>query len=243
VTSAPTTTAVLRPVAYPTLPAATGLDPLRDGAPPRPVAVAVLADDPLTGQGVAAHLRVHRELRVLDAGRQAEAEVVVTVADRITEDTLEAIERVADETVAEDVCFVLVGDGLRRQQFVRAVDCGLVSVIPRHEADLDRILRAVLEVRRGRPELPGFAVGWLVGQLRAVQQDVLEPRGLTATGLGALETQVLGLLSEGLGTDEIAQRLDLPARAVRHVIHCLLTRLKLRNRTQAVAFAVRTGAL
>jgi DNA-binding NarL/FixJ family response regulator len=242
VQSAPSA-AVLRSAAYASPPAASGRTPLRAGAPTPPVAVAVLADDPLIGQGAAAHLRAHQEVRVLDAGRQAEAEVALIIVDRITEGTLELVERLARETVAEEIRFVLVGDGLRRQQLVRAVGCGLVSVIPRHETDLDRILRAIIEVRQGRPELPGVALGWLVGQLRALHRDVLEPRGLTATGLEAREAAVLGLLSEGLSTDEIAQHLDLPVRTVKHVIHGMLTRLKLRNRTHAVAFAVRSGAL
>jgi hypothetical protein len=44
---------------------------VRDGAPTRPVSVAVLAGDPLTGQGAVAHLRARPEVRVL--GRRAAA--------------------------------------------------------------------------------------------------------------------------------------------------------------------------
>lgn len=240
--TAPPSTA-LRSAPLGSLPAASGPTPLRDRASARPVTVAVLADDRLTGQAADAYLRGRREVHVLDAERQTEAEVVLIAVARITEDTLELMERVAREAVAEDVCFVLVGDGLREGQLVRAVGCGLVSVIPRHQADLDRILRAIIEVRKGKPELPGAALGWLVGQLRTIHQHVLEPRGLTATGLEAREAEVLGLLSEGLSTHEIAERLDCAERTVKYVIHRLLTRLNLRNRTHAVAFAVRTGAL
>jgi DNA-binding NarL/FixJ family response regulator len=216
---------------------------VRDGAPVRPVSVAVLAGDPLTGQGAVAHLRGRSEVRVLAAERQQEAEVVLIVVDRITEDTLKLMERVAQESVNDDARFVLVGDGVREHHMLRAVTCGLVSVIPRREADFDRILRAIVDVREGRLEMPGAALGWLVGQLRAIHQDVLEPNGLTAAGLETREVDVLGLLAEGLSTFEIAQRLNYSERTVKNIIHGVLTRLKLRNRTHAVAFAVRTGAL
>ena len=216
---------------------------LGDGAATRPVAVAVLAGDPLTGQGAVAHLRARPEVRVLSAERQNEAEVVLIVVDRITEDTLKLMERVAQESIGEDARFVLVGDGVREHQLLRAVSCGLVSVIPRREADFDRILSVIVDLRDGRLEMPGVALGWIVGQLRTIHQDVLEPNGLTAAGLETREVDVLALLSEGLSTYEIAQRLNYSERTVKNIIHGVLKRLKLRNRTHAVAFAVRTGAL
>jgi DNA-binding NarL/FixJ family response regulator len=244
--SAPSTTALLAKT-FSTSPAPSstthGRSPLRDAAPIRPVALAVLAGDPLTGQGAVAHLRARPEVRILGAERQPEAEVVLIVVDRITEDTLKLMERVAAESVNQDARFVLVGDGVREHHLLRAVTCGLVSVIPRREADYDRVLRAIVEMREGRLEMPGVALGWLVGQLRAIHQDVLEPNGLTAAGLETREVDVLGLLAEGLSTFEIAQRLNYSERTVKNIIHGVLTRLKLRNRTQAVAFAVRTGAL
>ena len=244
--SAPSTTALLAKTFSPSpAPSSTshGRTPLRDAAPVRPVALAVLAGDPLTGQGAVAHLRARPEVRILGAERQHEAEVVLIVVDRITEDILKLMERVAAESVNQDARFVLVGDGVREHHLLRAVTRGLVSVIPRREADYDRVLRAIVEMREGRLEMPGVALGWLVGQLRAIHQDVLEPNGLTAAGLETREVDVLGLLAEGLSTFEIAQRLNYSERTVKNIIHGVLTRLKLRNRTQAVAFAVRTGAL
>ena len=138
---------------------------------------------------------------------------------------------------------VLVGDGVREHHVLRAITCGMVSVIPRSEADFERILRAVSEVREGKLEMPGVALGWLVGQLRVIQQDVLEPNGLTVAGLETREVDVFRLLADGLGTPEIAVRLSYSERTVKNIIHGALTRLKLRNRTQAVAYALRSGAL
>lgn len=220
-----------------------GRVPVRDGVVVRPVSVAVLAGDPLTGQGAVAHLRTRSEVCVLGNDRVAEAEVVLILVDRITDDTLDLMERVADGSAGRDARFVLVGDGVRERHLLRAITNGLVSVIPRREADFDRIVRAIVGVHEGRLEMPGIALGWLVAQLRAVRQDVLEPNGLTPSGLETREVDVLGLLADGLSTGEIAQRLNYSERTVKNIIHGVLTRLKLRNRTHAVAFAVRAGAL
>jgi DNA-binding NarL/FixJ family response regulator len=234
------------PAAFPlaaSSPAASRGNPAREGAAARAVPIAVLAGDPLTGQGAVAHLRTRAEVRVLGAERQQEAEVVLIIVDRITEDTLKLLEKVAVEPGHGDARFVLVGDGVREHHLLRAVTCGLVSVIPRREADFDRIVRAIVDIREGRLEMPGVALGWLVAQLRTIHSEVLEPNGLTAAGLETREVDVLGLLAEGLSTFEIAQRLNYSERTVKNIIHGVLTRLKLRNRAHAVAFAVRVGAL
>jgi DNA-binding NarL/FixJ family response regulator len=215
-----------------------------------PVAIAILAEDPMIGQGATAYLHSRHEVRVLPADRQNEAEVVVVLAGVVTEGTLERMGAVAcsrsgsgSGSRAGGTRFVLVGDGVREHHVLRAVAYGMVSVIPRREADFDRIVTAVLDVRDGRVELPTAAVGWLAQRLRSIQQDILEPHGLTCSGLETREVDVLRLLAEGLGTPEIATKLCYSERTVKNIIHGVLTRLQLRNRTQAVAYAVRSGAL
>jgi DNA-binding NarL/FixJ family response regulator len=207
-----------------------------------PVTVAVMAGDPITGQGAAAFLSACPSVKVLSADRQHEAEVVLILVSRVTEETLEWMQQAA-ERAAREVRFVLVGDGVREQHVLRAITCGLVSVIPRQEADFDRILKAIDAVREDRLEMPDVALGWLVNQMRAIQQDVLQPMGVTATGLETREADVLRLLADGLGTPEIAARLNYSERTVKNIIHGVLTRWQLRNRAHAVAFALRSGAI
>jgi DNA-binding NarL/FixJ family response regulator len=209
----------------------------------KPVTVAVLAGDAITGQGAVAYLRTRADVKVLSVDRQHEAEVVLVIVDIVTEDTLKLIERAAEASTTGDTRFVLVGDGVREHHLLRVVTCGLVSLIPRREADFERVLRAIVDMREGWLQMPGDALGWLAGWLHAIQHEVLEPHGLTAAGLEKREVDVLRLLAEGLGTPEIAVKLNYSERTVKNIIHGVLTRLNLRNRTQAVAFAVRSGAL
>ncbi len=76
-----------------------------------------------------------------------------------------------------------------------------------------------------------------------MHRNVLAPRGLTASGLEVRDVAVLALLAEGLSTDEIAEQIAYSERMVKNIIAGLLRRWKLRNRTQAVAFAMRSGII
>ncbi len=228
----------------PGVPRANGVrrPPLSDGVLADPVTVAVLADDPVTGQGAAAYLASCAGVKLLPEDRRDEAEVVLILVSWVTEETLGWLRQVA-ESARPEARFVLVGDGVRDQHVARSIGNGPMSVIQRQEADFRRILRAIAAVRQGRLEEPGVAFGWLSGQIRAIQQDVLDPNTSTPAALESRETTVLRLLADGLGTPEIALRLNFSERTVKNIIHGVLARWKLHNRAHAVAFALRNGAI
>jgi DNA-binding NarL/FixJ family response regulator len=61
------------------------------------------------------------------------------------------------------------------------------------------------------------------------------------SGPSPRERDVLKLLADGHSTREIAIRLAYSERTIKNILQELTTRLSLRNRTQAVAHAVRSG--
>ncbi|MEY9932102.1 DNA-binding NarL/FixJ family response regulator [Catenulispora sp. GP43] len=214
-----------------------------------PIPVRILAEDAVTRDAMLACLRLRPEIRVLTHVDTDPARVVLVLAEQVTDGTLD---RMGQAAAAAQVCavpasyeigFVLVGDGLRAHHLLGAIAHGPVSVLARRDAGTERIVRAIVGVPQGRLELPDDAVGWLVARLRTIHRDVLQPRGLTAAGLGTREVEVLRLLAEGLDTAQIAQEMNYSERTVKSIIHGVLTRCRLRNRAHAVAFALRTGAL
>ena len=207
------------------------------------VTVAVMASEPLVAQGAAAYLRTFPGITPIPQDRLEGADVVLVIAGHVSEETLSPMEQAAELVSDREMRFVLVCDGIREPQLLRALSLGMVSVLLRQDADYPRIARAVVNARDGKVELPRDAHGWLEKRIRPVQRDVLAPHGLTTAGLYTREVKVLRLLAEGMDTLEVAQRLSYSERTVRNIIHGLLTRMKLRNRVHAVAYALRNGVM
>ena len=57
------------------------------------------------------------------------------------------------------------------------------------------------------------------------------------------EVAVLRLLAQGMSTREVARALSYSERTIKNVVYDLTTRNGLRNRTHAVAVAVRSGVV
>ena len=89
--------------------------------------------------------------------------------------------------------------------------------------------------------MPADLLAGLLGHVGRLQRQVLAPRGLRFSGLSDREVDVLRLVAEGLDTGEIARQLAFSERTIKSVLHDVTTRLQLRNRAHAVAFAVREG--
>jgi DNA-binding NarL/FixJ family response regulator len=206
------------------------------------VTVAVLAHEPLLAQGAAASLRTCPGINLIPPERLEDASVVLVIAAQVREETLSLMEHAA-EVSDREMRFVLVCDDIREPQLLRALSWGIVSVLGRQEADCQQVARALVNARDGRVELPGDAHEWLEERIRSIQRDVLAPHGLTAAGLYTREVEVLRLLAEGMDLLEVAQRLNYSERTVRNIIHGVLSRMKLRNRVHAVAYALRNGAM
>jgi DNA-binding NarL/FixJ family response regulator len=57
------------------------------------------------------------------------------------------------------------------------------------------------------------------------------------------EGKVLKLLADGFDTAEVGRRLFYSERTVKSIVHHVTSRLKVRNRTQAVAYALKHGLI
>ena len=99
--------------------------------------------------------------------------------------------------------------------------------------DLTGLSRQVLSDRLAR----------LLDHVARIQSDVLTPRGLHVSGMADRERRILSLVADGMDTREIADRLNYSERTVKNVLHDVTTRFQLRNRSQAVAYALREGLI
>jgi DNA-binding NarL/FixJ family response regulator len=101
----------------------------------------------------------------------------------------------------------------------------------------------VCAAARGEGSVPGDLLGRLLAQVGKLQRQLLNPRGLSLTGMSAREVEILRLVAEGLDTAEIAAKLSYSERTVKNALHEVTTRLQLRNRSHAVAYALKQGLI
>lgn len=199
------------------------------------VCVAVQAPDPISAAGLASCFRGSAGFDVLPADRRADADVAVVMAATFTQEVVTALRRAAGELGTP---VVLVVDEITRAELLTAVECRVVAVVPRGAATPDRLRRAAEVAVAGGGVLPPQLVGELIRHVEEMQREVLSPRGMTAR-----EIDVVRLIADGMDTLEIAQELSFSERTVKNVIAGMTTRLNLRNRPHAVAYAMRAGVI
>jgi DNA-binding NarL/FixJ family response regulator len=204
------------------------------------VSVSVHARDPISEAGVASQLRPRPEVLVLRGDEPEQPEVAVIVVDVVDDDAVQLLRRVQRGGVARTV---LVASRLDDGDLVAAVECGVVGLIRRSEATPDRLVQVIASAASGDGSVPPDLLGRLLDQLGRLQRHVLTPRGLTFTGLAEREIEVLRLVADGYDTGEIASRLAYSERTIKNVLHDVTTRLQLRNRSHAVAYAMRQGLI
>ena len=138
---------------------------------------------------------------------------------------------------------VLVATEIDESTLVAAAELGVGGLLRRAQATEDALVRVITRVASGDGEVPPDLLGRLLEQVGRLQRQVLAPRGLAFSGLTPRETEVLRLVAEGHDTSEIASRMCYSERTVKNVLHDLTTRLQLRNRAHAVAYAMREGLI
>lgn len=202
------------------------------------IPVRLTAQDPITQAGLAGQLRTRHELRLLADGEEGDKVVAVFAADRVGESELQALRRLQRGGEGRTV---LVATELDDTGLVAAVECGVAGVVRRADASAQRLADTITAVARGEGSVPADLLGRLLDQVGRLQRQVLDPRGLAFTGLAQREIDVLRLVAEGKDTAEIARTLAFSERTVKNILHDVTTRLQLRNRSHAVAYAMRMG--
>jgi DNA-binding NarL/FixJ family response regulator len=202
--------------------------------------VFVYAADPILEAGVAAQLATCPSLRVVGRADPDAAEVAVVVVDEVDEDAarvVRALQRPDGPRV------VVVATRLDDVGLLAAVEAGACALLRRGEATAHALEGAVRAAAAGDGSVPGDLLARLLDQVGRLKRQVLDPRGIAMSGLSAREASVLRLVAEGLETGEIARRLSYSERTIKNVIHDVTSRLGLRNRSHAVAFALREGLI
>lgn len=206
---------------------------------PERIPVFVYARDPVSEAGAVAQLRARPDVRVVDELELDGAQVAVVVAEGFDADTgrsMRAIQRNGCPRI------VVVVTRLDDTGLAAAVEAGARSILRRQECTTERLVTAVRAAAAGQADLAPDLVGRLLDQVMG-QQDRALPQGAQLAGLNEREVVVLRLLADGLDTTDIASTMAYSERTVKGIIHEVTSRLQLRNRSHAVAYAMRQGLI
>ncbi|MBQ0883639.1 response regulator transcription factor [Streptomyces sp. RM72] len=202
----------------------------------RRVPVAVSAPDPISREGAVSQLRRHPEIDLRE--ESGPGTVALLIEDALDDAALTRLRRIVR---SEGARAVLVIGAIRESELLDVVECGVGAIVWRHEATAHRLVQAVLAASRGDGDLPADLLGRLISQVGTLHRGAAGRPGAPSLGLAPREVDVLRLVAEGLDTGEIAGKLSYSERTVKNVMHGLTTRLHLRNRAHAVAYALREG--
>src|SRR5918911_2689805 len=202
--------------------------------------VLIVDDHPLTRSALAALLAQHG-FEV--AGEAADGSEAVTAAERLQPDIvlldlsmpglsgLEALPRLREAAPSCEVV-VLTASGTE-ENLLAAIRGGAAGYLLKSESP-DRIVAFLNGVAHGEAALSGAVARRLLEQVReGGGRDAGVPDAIAAA-LSARELEVLLLLDEHLGTDEIANRLYISEHTVRSHVKSLLRKLGVSSRREAL---------
>jgi DNA-binding NarL/FixJ family response regulator len=204
------------------------------------VTVWVEASDPVTSFGISAQLSESTELELVDRHAVTADTVVILAVDQVDEQILK---QTAELSLLGCTKYILVAAVLDDDQLLAAVNISVCAVIKRRDTTPVKLERLVLRAVQGESELPTVLLNRLFREVSDRDRATTTTRTLPFAGLTTRESQILRLVADGLDTDEIAQQLSYSSRTVKNVLHAVTTRFCLRNRSHAVAYAMREGLI
>ncbi|WP_410639378.1 LuxR C-terminal-related transcriptional regulator [Amycolatopsis sp. lyj-346] len=202
--------------------------------------VVVRATDPILHNGVCMALRSRDDVRVVDGDAADPALVALLVTDRLDEPMTQLLSALHHQGFTR---IVLVAGEVDDNEILNAVEHGVCAVARRADAGPEVLVRLIKAAAAGEGALPPDLLGRLLSRVSRLQHQVLQPRGLRLGGMSDRETEVLKLVAAGYSTQEIAGELCYSQRTVKSILHDVTNRFQLRNRSHAVAYALREGLI
>jgi DNA-binding NarL/FixJ family response regulator len=204
------------------------------------IPVVLYATDPVSQIGIAGQLRARPEVCVLADSEVDAAQVAVLVFDAVDEAAVRVVRAIQRNGCPRTI---LVVNHLDEPGMLAGIEAGVCGFLRRSETRPETLVEGIRAVAAGDGTVPADLLGRLLNQVSLIHQQVLAPRGLSFSGLSEREVEVLKLLSEGHATSEVAKRLCYSERTVKNVLQDMTRRHNLRNRTHAVAYALRQGLI
>jgi DNA-binding NarL/FixJ family response regulator len=212
------------------------------------ISVALIEDNRLVREGIAALLNQVTDLRVVAAEssgnmtllRDVSPQVVLLDVGLRNGDSLRVAEKVKKELPE---CKIIVMDLLPvHEEIVEFVNGGVAGFIMK-DATLEDLVNTIRTVAEGAQVLPPQMSGTLFSRIARNAVAGGRPEALESVRMTPREREVIDLIAEGLSNKEIAARLHIATYTVRSHVRNVMEKLMLHTRLQIAAYAHRDGSL
>ncbi|MFJ9821113.1 LuxR C-terminal-related transcriptional regulator [Streptomyces sp. NPDC101151] len=207
---------------------------------PTRIPVYIHAEDPISEAGLEATLKSRPEVILVGEDTIDDASVVIEAAEGLDEATLRTLRHLSRKGCRR---IILVIGSLDESGLLSVIEAGVCAVVRRAEATAPRLAQLIVGAAAGEGTLPPDLLGRLLQQIGRLQRQAPARMDLHLTGLSDREAEILRLVADGYDTRKIATRLCYSERTVKNVLHDITSRFQLRNRSQAVAYALREGLI
>lgn len=209
--------------------------------PAEPISIALIEDNRLVREGIAALLNQHPDLNVVAAGSEQHTSLLKEVKPRVVlldfglrdGDSLRVAEQVKKDCPETKV---IVMDLLPVQEdIVEFVHVGVSGFITK-DATLEDLVSTIRSVAEGANVLPPEMTRTLFSQIAAAAVARGRTEMLESVRMTPREREVIDLIAEGLSNKEIAQRLDVGTHTVKSHVRNIMEKLMLHTRLQIAAY-------
>ncbi|MBM9624569.1 response regulator transcription factor [Streptomyces zhihengii] len=204
------------------------------------IKVKLYSKDLITRAGLAYCLEQSPEIVEIESDSTVDPDVFLISVENADASTLGFLESLSPTRTSR---FMIIVNKNWQVDVYSALERGVRAVLWRSSITAATVSRAIREVADGKGMLPSGLQGSLMQRVQRVHQEVLAPRGLTSSAFSAREIEVLRLLSEGFDLDEISQEMRYSERTIKNILYDAMKRHNFNNRTQAVAYVLRSGLI
>ena len=152
---------------------------------------------------------------------------------------IEATRRIKEASPSTKVVIMSAHDEDRL--LVEAVEAGASGFLSKDEA-AEEVLAAAKSAADGEVLIDPATLTRLLAQVAREREEKRDALALL-NDLTEREREILGLLAEGMRNDEIAAKLYISPQTVQTHVRNILGKLRVHSKLEAVAFAVRHGAI
>jgi DNA-binding NarL/FixJ family response regulator len=210
------------------------------------ISVALIEDNRLVREGIAALLNQHPDLKVVAGGssgdtallRKVNPQVVLLDLGLRNGDSLRVAQKVKRDFPESKV---IVMDLLPvHEDIVEFVHVGVSGFIMK-DATLDDLVSTIRSVADGAHVLPPEMTGSLFSQIARDAVAKGRPQLLESVRMTPREREVINLIAEGLSNKEIASTLHIATHTVKSHVRNIMEKLTLHTRLQIAAYAYKAG--